>query len=595
MALNITNIEQQEIVKEGWLEKKSKHIRSWRKRWVVLTVNNLSCNLYTFKTENEYKDATGIINLSNVSSVSTKNNTQFYINDDTLYNTYFKCKGLEEQEQWVNIIEGYKNSIRVPAVVDCEDNKDYSSEFELVIPYHKNYTYHISDLVIDIIKQIQYKHNPEKFYAIKIQNNSFIDQEVYDWKHCNANIIDYSKDILTSKGLHIVTSVANNVCKHMSTENDLCPIYAKMKYHAGDNFTEENLNHLFEYNHFKNELIEKSECKFAEKCKAYKRLLDGGNELKDRCHVKIFRHHNIAPLHTTKSSTDDIKDDILKNVDNLSKINEKLQAINIEEWEKSRNYVILQIATLSDALEKVIKDVGIAKSAGGGAVLVGGVLSATGLGLAPFSAGTSLGLTVAGSSLMLAGGTTSLISDIVKSVKEKGTVKQCVEAYENIQPDTRKVAFLLDDYHTTFTATAYNISIWNSLILGASSISKSKGIYDVIIFAKAMSGYNALKLAADFSKAGGIQHVQNALFGGIKFGQKIVYQTGSVLAKSIGWIGCVIGVGAGIWEIINGIKTIKDAENAIIQFRVLSVDIQKQTDAIKTGYEKVTKLHLENS
>ena len=33
------------ILKEGWLEKESKYLKAWRKRWFVLTPNTL----YSFK------------------------------------------------------------------------------------------------------------------------------------------------------------------------------------------------------------------------------------------------------------------------------------------------------------------------------------------------------------------------------------------------------------------------------------------------------------------------------------------------------------------------------------------------------------------
>ena len=39
------HVDLKNVVKEGWLEKESRHIKSWRKRWFVLTNNTL----YSFK------------------------------------------------------------------------------------------------------------------------------------------------------------------------------------------------------------------------------------------------------------------------------------------------------------------------------------------------------------------------------------------------------------------------------------------------------------------------------------------------------------------------------------------------------------------
>ena len=44
---------------------------------------------------------------------------------------------------------------------------------------------------------------------------------------------------------------------------------------------------MHEYEHSDNH---DTDCKFGDDCNAYKRLIEGGNELKDRCHVTIYKH-----------------------------------------------------------------------------------------------------------------------------------------------------------------------------------------------------------------------------------------------------------------------------------------------------------------
>ena len=70
-----------------------------------------------------------------------------------------------------------------------------------------------------------------------------------------------------------------------------------------DIFTEQYSSHLYEYDHFKNEFMDKTPCKFGDECYAYKRLSEGGNELKDRCHVQIYRH---PPRYRKSKPSDDI-------------------------------------------------------------------------------------------------------------------------------------------------------------------------------------------------------------------------------------------------------------------------------------------------
>ena len=49
-------VEVGEIRKEGWVNKESAVIRSYRKRWMVLTPDHL----YSFKREKQYSDPTEV-------------------------------------------------------------------------------------------------------------------------------------------------------------------------------------------------------------------------------------------------------------------------------------------------------------------------------------------------------------------------------------------------------------------------------------------------------------------------------------------------------------------------------------------------------
>jgi len=55
------------ISKEGWLEKQSRHLKRWKKRWCVLQESTL----YSFKKERSYISPTEVIDLRVFSSVKS--------------------------------------------------------------------------------------------------------------------------------------------------------------------------------------------------------------------------------------------------------------------------------------------------------------------------------------------------------------------------------------------------------------------------------------------------------------------------------------------------------------------------------------------
>eukprot|EP01084_Bolivina_argentea_P031431 58177_1 len=105
-----------------------------------------------------------------------------------------------------------------------------------------------------------------------------------------ANTIDLEVDSFTHK-----VGSTNITCKHMLNHMDEnksnvlnCPIYRGMKIDY--QFSEDNLLHLNQFNHFKNEYDEKPECKWYQKCRAFVRLEENGYRLDDRCHLKMYAH-----------------------------------------------------------------------------------------------------------------------------------------------------------------------------------------------------------------------------------------------------------------------------------------------------------------
>jgi hypothetical protein len=101
-------------IKEGILDKRSKFLKEWRDRWVVLTQNYV----FTFKSK-VYIDPTDILDIRTIKSI--KSYVKHYEDRDTCAfkltsdetSLYFRCKGAQEKWSWIVALErliDYRNN-----------------------------------------------------------------------------------------------------------------------------------------------------------------------------------------------------------------------------------------------------------------------------------------------------------------------------------------------------------------------------------------------------------------------------------------------------------------------------------------------------
>ena len=90
--------------KEGWLEKQSRHLKRWKKRWFVLQ----DSYLYSFKKEKEYDTPTETIDLKVFSSVKS---SEDYTNKAHSFDVYstdmvfsMVASSENEKEDWIRAI-----------------------------------------------------------------------------------------------------------------------------------------------------------------------------------------------------------------------------------------------------------------------------------------------------------------------------------------------------------------------------------------------------------------------------------------------------------------------------------------------------------
>eukprot|EP01084_Bolivina_argentea_P104569 187230_1 len=298
--------------KENWLKKESRYIGQWRKRWVVLTPSNL----YTYKQRKVYQKATEMIALSDIQSVSsdaTNNILTIHLHNNKHFK--FQADSTNDMTDWENAIKGYMNCIKLPIIIECPRNVDYDCNFELTVPYHKDYNYSIDQIVQDAVNYLNKKYHPIKFTPQRIASDSFIGQQIsyndYDWNDCDVFLANYLKDFVIRNGVHLLVDIAiyehqtwlnHSVCTYLKTKNHKCPIYDQMRYKYI--FSENNLRHLNEFEHFSNEFLDRPACRYGDECYAYQRLENGGYDLKDRCHIQIYRH---PPRYRRSKPSQDIK------------------------------------------------------------------------------------------------------------------------------------------------------------------------------------------------------------------------------------------------------------------------------------------------
>merc|ERR1719493_205535 len=110
-----TMLDPRKIAKEGWLQKKSRHLGLWRRRWFVLSEHTL----YSFKNEKVYESATELIDLRVYSSVksSTDSTNKAHSFDVYSQDVVFSmiAKDDKDKEDWIRaigkaIVMGHNNN-----------------------------------------------------------------------------------------------------------------------------------------------------------------------------------------------------------------------------------------------------------------------------------------------------------------------------------------------------------------------------------------------------------------------------------------------------------------------------------------------------
>ena len=253
------------------------------------------------------------------------------------------------------------------------------------------------------------------------------------------------------------------------------------------------------------------------------------------------------------------------------------------------------------------KDVGIAKTTGGGASIADGTASLLGIFLAPFTAGASLALTVGGALVAGAGGLTSLGACITQHCYNKDEMKKIkpvVDITTRTSTGLHSMLFEVSEEQekaVTFSKTARcktsyeemrffvqkgeNVgrkvySIWNAGQKGVNAVRTIKEMkaFAAFIEADVYAVKASMTGTAECAAAGGLK---------VPFTGKVLLKSGGTGAKVFSGALSVLGIAFGIMDVVYGSKQISEGSPLAKELREATKEIEEQGGALIATYKEL--------
>lgn len=273
---------------------------------------------------------------------------------------------------------------------------------------------------------------------------------------------------------------------------------------------------------------------------------------------------------------------------------------NIAEYEKLVADAIREMSKCADHLDEVNDDTSFTRGAGAGMGVTGSVAGLCGLALAPFTAGISLTLTLAGAITAAGGGATQLTGTIINKVWEKKDKEKARESAIRAAKITQTLQELMAVFrmklfaareflkcHPTFLED--NPSIVEKFYnYGQISGKAAYTTYNVVsVGLKVFQGLDTHKELMSMVKAITLKDLQGFKTGlasstaapkvAIPFGRTLA-QAGSAGAKLFSGVLGFVGLGLSIWSML-------DAESDRKKKSALAREIRKSAETL----EKISK------
>ena len=279
---------------------------------------------------------------------------------------------------------------------------------------------------------------------------------------------------------------------------------------------------------------------------------------------------------------------------------------NIDEYEREIPMAIATINQCADNLDKVASGTGIARTTGGAVGIAGGAAFLGGLALAPFTAGASLALTVAGVTAGVTGGLTTLSSGIAKLALDK----------ENVQKVKKAVGPL---FNATMCLHGFMSRYIEKLKAARQYLETEEGRnFAREIREKKTSRRGWLKIAVPFwtdSEPDRTEQVKAVVrivednyfaLGGVKLGVTVasvapramagssvgaaraLVSVGSTSARVLSGSLAVFGVAIGIWDVVGGALDIKNGSDLAREFRITAHKLKEESSAMIAHFRQIS-------
>ena len=243
------------------------------------------------------------------------------------------------------------------------------------------------------------------------------------------------------------------------------------------------------------------------------------------------------------------------------------------------------LAELSDRIDKVLVEAGIAKVVGGAAGAASGLAVIGGIILAPFSGGLSLGLTAAGVVVGLAGTATTLTAEAVKEGHIQDVGSKAKEEVAGLERKDEAVYKLLEDIQANLAQLqAFDEKGVGQWIKEAGQLARKGKVIatkSYVLanaarhhqFAAKVMNFISTGVAYRGSSVGSFSQASKFLQGALRAGKT----TAKICAKAF----AVLGIAMGVWDIVEGARDIQIKESPSqgyreaalkLRFKVWSID-----------------------
>ena len=258
---------------------------------------------------------------------------------------------------------------------------------------------------------------------------------------------------------------------------------------------------------------------------------------------------------------------------------------SMTEYIHDRRFCTDGIREVADNLERVVKRTGIAKTTAGSVGVVSGAAALGGLILAPFTAGVSLVLTVGGVVGGIASSATTLSASVLKHTNINKKAKKVKELLDSLKDRDEIVCKVMEDLQkkieklrslyekksvTSFIVDGGKIASW-AKTFGYNIVYKG---YTVVSSVKAIKFSTAI---ARFIQADVRGMATGIAAPGFKVFGRTLLLAGSTIAKVLSGVFSVVGIAAGVWDIVDGALDIKNGSKHAKAYRKAADELDQQT------------------